>query len=153
MLGDNRNDPEVAKMRYFDKFLIKLEDGRNEPIPDLEGASRIILIDEERGGAKDITFGFSRYEPKTSIHRRHRHTHAEEIMYILSGRGRGGVKDEAFELKAGDPLWVPRGTTHWFHNPYEEPCSFLFLYTRPTLKSAGYEVEKPEPPSDPARFP
>jgi mannose-6-phosphate isomerase-like protein (cupin superfamily) len=130
-------------MKPFKKFLIKLQDGRNEPIRDLQGASRIILIDEERAGAEDITFGFSRYEPKTSIHKKHCHTHAEEIMYILAGRGMGGVNDEEYELEKGDTLWVPRGAVHWFYNPYEEPCDFVFIYTRPTLKRAGYEVANP----------
>jgi mannose-6-phosphate isomerase-like protein (cupin superfamily) len=132
-------------MQYKNKYRLRLEDGRSEPIPGLEGASRIIMIDEEQVGAQDITFGFSKYSPKSSIHKKHTHPHAEEIMYILSGRGIGGVNDEEVELKAGDTLWVPRGAAHWFYNPFEETCEFLFLYTRPTLKAAGLQsVESKE---------
>jgi len=60
-------------------------------------------------------------------------------MYLLAGRGMGGVNDDEMELKAGDTLWVPRGAVHWFYNPFEETCEFLFLYTRPTLKAAGLQ--------------
>ncbi|RPJ33834.1 MAG: cupin domain-containing protein, partial [Deltaproteobacteria bacterium] len=53
-------------MKYKNKYRLRLEDGRSEPIPGLEGASRIIMIDEEQVGAQDITFGFSKYSPKSS---------------------------------------------------------------------------------------
>jgi mannose-6-phosphate isomerase-like protein (cupin superfamily) len=126
-------------MEYKNKYILKWADGRNEPIPGLEGASRVILVDEERVAAEDITFGYSKYEPGTSIHKRHSHPHAEELMYILSGRGKAGVHDEEFEVGEGDTIWVPRGAPHWFYNPFDEPCDFIFIYTRPTLKAAGLQ--------------
>lgn len=122
------------------KNILTLADGRNEPIKDLDGASRLILIDEDTVGAEDITFGYSKFEPHTSIHKKHAHIEAEEIMYILSGKGITGIKDEERELKAGETLWVPRGELHWFYNPYDEPCEFLFIYTRSSLKKAGYAL-------------
>ncbi|MFH2113330.1 MAG: cupin domain-containing protein [Spirochaetota bacterium] len=122
------------------KNILSLADGRNEPIKDLDGASRLILIDEETVGAEDITFGYSKFEPHTSMHKKHSHTEAEEIMYILSGKGITGIKDEEKELKAGETLWVPRGELHWFYNPFDEPCEFLFIYTRSSLEKAGYEL-------------
>ena len=126
-------------MEGKEKYLLRLKDGRDEPIPGLKGASRVILVDRERGGAEDITFGFSHYEPGTSIHKKHSHPNAEEIMYILSGRGRAGMEEAEFEVEAGDTIWVPRGAVHWFHNPFAIPCEFVFLYTRPTLESAGLQ--------------
>jgi mannose-6-phosphate isomerase-like protein (cupin superfamily) len=126
-------------MRFKNKYRLRLEDGRDEPIKGLEGASRIILIDEGQVGAQDITFGYSKYSPKSSMHKKHTHPQAEEIMYILSGRGIGGVENEEVELKAGDTLWVPRGAVHWFFNPFEETCEFIFLYTCPTLQRAGLQ--------------
>jgi mannose-6-phosphate isomerase-like protein (cupin superfamily) len=120
------------------KYLIRRGEGRNEPIKDLDGASREILVDAQAAAAEDITFGFSRFEPKTSVHKKHTHPGAEEIMYILKGRGMSGVVDQEFEVKAGDTLWVPRGAPHWFYNPFDEACEFVFLYTRSSLKDAGY---------------
>ena len=127
-------------MEYGDKLVFKLKDGRNEPIEGLADALRIILIDEEQAGAQDITFGYTRFNPKSSVHKKHRHEKAEEIMYILSGRGIGGVNDEEVGLVKDDTLWVPRGALHWFYNPFDEPCESLFLYTRSSLKRAAYET-------------
>ena len=127
-------------MKYKNKYVLKMEDGRNEPIKDLEKASRIIFVDKERVGAEDITFGFSRWEPNMSFHKKHTHENAEEIMYILSGRVMGGVVDQEFEVGKGDTVWVPRGAVHWAYNPFDEPCEFVFLYTRASFQSAGYEI-------------
>jgi quercetin dioxygenase-like cupin family protein len=120
------------------KYLIRPGEGRNEPIKDLDGASREILVDEQEAAAEHVTFGFSRFAPRTSIHKKHAHPEAEEIMYILKGRGICGVSDEEFEVRTGDTLWIPRGAAHWFYNPFDEPCEFIFIYTRPSLADAGY---------------
>jgi len=122
------------------KYVLKLADGRDEPIKDLDGASRTILIDEQTVGAEDITFGHSRFEPRTSAHKKHTHPNAEEIMYILAGRGVAGVDDQETVIGAGDTLWVPRGAVHWFSNPFDEACEFVFIYTRSSLAKAAYEL-------------
>jgi mannose-6-phosphate isomerase-like protein (cupin superfamily) len=127
-------------MKYKNKYLLAVQDGRNEPIKDLEHAKRIVIIDRERVGAEDITFAYCCFDPKMSFHKKHIHEKSEEIMYIISGKGHGGVADQEFEMKKGDTVWVPRGAVHWFCNPFDEPCEMLFLYTRPTLQSAGYQV-------------
>ena len=127
-------------MTRINKNVLKLEDGIEEMIKDLEGASRTILIDEKTVGAEDITFGHSKFEPHTSVHKKHSHQHAEEIMYMLKGRGISGVNDMEVEIAAGDTVWVPRGAVHWFYNPFDEPCEFIFIYTRKSLKDAGYEM-------------
>jgi quercetin dioxygenase-like cupin family protein len=117
-----------------------LDEGRNEPIQDLEHALRIVIVDEERVGAEDVTFAYCRFEPEMSFHKKHVHNNAEEIIYILSGRMIGGVEHEEFEIGKGDTIWVPRGAVHWAYNPFEEPCEFVFTYTRKSLRSAGYEI-------------
>jgi len=127
-------------MEKSQKYVLKLQDGNEEMIKDLDGASRTILIDEKTVGAEDITFGHSRFEPHTSVHKKHTHQYAEEIMYMVKGRGISGVNDQETEIEAGDTVWVPRGAVHWFYNPFDEPCEFIFIYTRKSLKDAGYEM-------------
>ena len=129
------------------KHILKLEDGRVEPIKDLmkskkESALRRVLVDEQMGGAEHLTFGYARFEPKTSYHKKHIHPAAEEVFYILSGKGIGGVGDgtEEIEIVAGDTVWVPKGAVHWLCNPFEEPCEILFIYAAASLASAGYEI-------------
>jgi len=129
------------------KHVLKLEDGRIEPIRDLmksekEFALRRILVDEAIGGAKHLTFGYARFDAKTSYHKKHVHPNAEEVFYVLTGKGIGGVGEDfaETEIVAGDTVWVPQGAVHWLYNPFDEPCEILFVYTCPSLAAAGYEV-------------
>ena len=129
------------------KHILKLEDGRIEPIKDLmrskkEFALRRVLVDEQMGGAEHLTFGYACFEPKTSYHKKHIHPDAEEVFYILSGKGIGGVGSgtEEIEIVAGDTVWVPKGAVHWLYNPFDEVCEILFIYAASSLASAGYEI-------------
>ncbi len=122
------------------KYLLGLTDGRNEPIKDLDNAKRIVLVDKDTVGAEDITFAYCKFEAKTSTHKRHVHKDAEEVIYILSGRGVSGLNEEEVEMVQGDTMFVPRGAVHWFYNPFDEPVEMIFIYTRPSLKSAGYQI-------------
>jgi len=86
------------------KHILKLQDGRIEPIKDLmksekEFTLRRVLVDGERGGAKNLTFGYAKFDARTSYHKKHIHPHAEEIFYILSGKGIGGVGEGAEEVE------------------------------------------------------
>lgn len=122
------------------KYVLGLQDGRNEPIKDLDNAQRIVLVDQKTVGAEDITFAYCKFEAKTATHKKHIHTDAEEVIYILSGKGISGVNDTEVEMRAGETMFVPRGAVHWFYNPFDEPVEMLFVYTRPSLHSAGYRI-------------
>jgi quercetin dioxygenase-like cupin family protein len=122
------------------KYLLGLTDGRNEPIKDLDNAKRVVLVDKDTVGAEDITFAYCRFEAKTSSHKKHIHEDAEEVIHILSGRGISGLDETEAEMAQGDTMFVPRGEVHWFYNPFDEPVEMIFVYTRPSLKSAGYRI-------------
>ncbi len=122
------------------KYLLGLDDGRNEPIKDLDNARRVVLVDRDTVGAEDITFAYCRFEAKTSTHKRHVHADAEEVIHILSGKGISGFDETEVEMVKGDTMFVPRGAVHWFYNPFDEPVEMVFVYTRPSLKSAGYRI-------------
>jgi len=122
------------------KYLLKLADGRNEPIKDLDNAKRVVLVDKDTVGAEDITFAYCKFEAKTATHKKHIHKDAEEVIYILSGRGISGLDETEVEMAQGDTMFVPRGAVHWFFNPFDEPVEMIFVYTRPSLKSAGYKI-------------
>lgn len=121
-------------------YVLGLTDGRNEPIKDLDNAKRIVLVDKDTVGAEDITFAYCKFEAKTATHKKHIHKDAEEVIYILSGKGMSGLIDKEVEMAQGETMFVPRGAVHWFYNPFDEPVEMLFVYTRPSLKSAGYRV-------------
>lgn len=131
---------QFIKNRDVAKLLTTTEGGELYPIPNLVNAYRAILVDKDNMGAEDITLGICRFDPG-SFHEKHTHEDAEEIMYILSGRYIGGAGDDEFLHQAGDVIFVPRGTVHWAYNPFDEPLVELFLYTKPSLQSAGYSLD------------
>lgn len=130
-----KSKKESSYLRTFE------EDGVSYPIPDLIGSTRIIAVDQDTVGANELTFGFSEFSPKTSVHKSHTHPDCEEIMYILEGHGIGGVSGDTAILDPGDILFVPKGEEHWFYNPFDEPCKFLFIYSKGSLKKAGYALK------------
>jgi quercetin dioxygenase-like cupin family protein len=123
-----------------EQYLIKPEDGRNEPIKDLNNAERVVLVDKDTVGAQDLTFALCTFAAKTSTHKKHVHQHAEEVIYILSGKGMSGIGDSETVMSKGDTMFVPRGAVHWFYNPFDEPVQMIFIYTKSSLKSAGYKI-------------
>lgn len=122
------------------KYVLGLADGRNEPIKDLDNAKRVVLVDKDTVGAEDITFAYCKFEARTATHKKHIHKDAEEVIYILSGKGISGLIDTEVEMNPGETMFVPRGAVHWFYNPFDAPVEMLFVYTRPSLQSAGYRV-------------
>jgi uncharacterized cupin superfamily protein len=57
----------------------------------------------------------------------HRHERDEEFLFILSGRGRAEIADEAFEVGAGDFMAFPApdGPPHHLTNPFSEDLVYL----------------------------
>lgn len=135
-------EKKLFEARKDSPYLRELDvDGVDYPIPELENTSRLILVDKDTVGSNHITFGYSKFEGKTALHKKHSHSDCEELMYIVSGRGVGGVGEHETIQQAGDTIFVPRGVTHWFYNPFDEPLEMLFLYTKPSLKEAGLNLE------------
>jgi mannose-6-phosphate isomerase-like protein (cupin superfamily) len=51
----------------------------------------------------------------------------EEIYLILSGSGKMQVDDEARDVKPGDAIWIPTGSSHALLNTGQEDCIILVL--------------------------
>ena len=90
------------------------EDGISYPIPDLIGSSRLIAIDEDTVGAKEITFGYSEFAPGSSVHKPHIHPDCEEVMYIFKGQGNQRIKRHGFHLQGKGYFVCPQGSRTLF---------------------------------------
>lgn len=55
----------------------------------------------------------------------HFHPKAEEIYFILSGRGIMQIEDEEREVGPGDSIAIPNGQKHQICNPHVEELVFL----------------------------
>jgi len=62
-------------------------------------------------------------------HAPHEHVHADEVIYVIGGRGRQSVGDDEFEIAPGDAVWIPRGTEHSTYNTGWQPLRLIVTYT------------------------
>jgi quercetin dioxygenase-like cupin family protein len=51
----------------------------------------------------------------------------EHEQYVLRGHASIGIGDEAFDVRAGDVVFIPQGVPHWYQNVGEENFEFLCI--------------------------
>jgi len=94
------------------------------------GAIKWLVAPENTPGAA-MSFGNVMLMPGKG-HDRHNHPQSEEILYILSGRGKQMVDDgEPFDVAAGDTIYIPVGAFHSTINTSWDPMSILAIYNPP----------------------
>jgi quercetin dioxygenase-like cupin family protein len=49
----------------------------------------------------------------------------EHEQYVLRGRASVGIGDQVHEVRAGDVVFIPAGTPHWYTAHPGEPFEFL----------------------------
>lgn len=101
------------------------------------------LVDHNNGGARHVVFGRTLFAPGESVHELHRHAGAEEVVYLVRGRGVATNGDEEIVLEAGDAAFHPQGEWHGFYNTSEtEEAEMIWVWAGASSKhEAGYEVK------------
>ncbi len=87
------------------------------------GTSRQILI----GPAEAPNFALRRFvmQPGGGMPA---HTNSvEHEQYVLRGTARIGIGEEILNVQAGDVIFIPAGTPHWYAATGEEPFEFLCI--------------------------
>ena len=69
--------------------------------------------------------------PATAATLMHQHQSSEEIYHIISGSGRMTLGGETFEVKVGDTICIPPGTSHNLRNTGEKDLVLLCCCTPP----------------------
>lgn len=72
---------------------------------------------------------------------KHYHPDIEHEQYVLSGHYRVGIGDETYDVKAGDSLYIPPGTVHWYDNVGAEDAEFLCVVPKKENYKAVYLEE------------
>ena len=58
---------------------------------------------------------------------KHYHPEIEHEQYVLKGRYMVGIGDKVHEVSAGDSIFIPKGTTHWYQNTGKVNAEFLCI--------------------------
>jgi len=58
---------------------------------------------------------------------KHYHPDIEHEQYVLKGRYKVGIGTEVHEVKAGDSIYIPPGTPHWYLNTGRGNAEFLCI--------------------------
>jgi quercetin dioxygenase-like cupin family protein len=89
--------------------------------------------------ARSTVFGITTFPPGAK-HAPHRHPHAEEVEYLVSGSGLARVGDVEVTMGTGDAVFVAQNETHGFWNTSDtEPAVMIWCYGgASSLDEAGY---------------
>jgi quercetin dioxygenase-like cupin family protein len=99
------------------------------------------LVTADTVGSEQTVVGRTVLQPG-SKHDIHRHPHAEEWEYVVSGSAIKHVGDDSVRLEAGDVVFVPANVFHGLENAStSEPVVTIWGYSgAATLAAAGYEL-------------
>lgn len=79
----------------------------------------------------------------------HVHPENDEAFYLVSGSLRFRAGDRVFRAKAGDFVFVPRGTRHNFKNLGHPTAKLLFMYAPGGAESVLFDLGRPARPGVP----
>jgi quercetin dioxygenase-like cupin family protein len=97
------------------------------------------IVSNVSGGSRSVCFWRTVFPPGAA-HERHYHPNAEEVLYVLRGRGAAGTEDEEHEVTPGTAQLIPAGCVHWLRNLSEtEELEIVGCYAPAAgLEEAGY---------------
>jgi quercetin dioxygenase-like cupin family protein len=76
---------------------------------------------------------------------RHFHPDIEHEQYVLKGTYKIGIGDKVKEVKAGDSVYIPPGTPHWYENSGKENAEFLCIVPKKEKYDSVYVEAEGQP--------
>jgi len=72
----------------------------------------------------------------------HFHPDIEHEQYVLKGKYRVGLGKKVYKVKAGDSIYIPPGTHHWYKNNGKENAEFLCIIPKVEKYDSIYVEEE-----------
>jgi quercetin dioxygenase-like cupin family protein len=118
--------------------------GQPNPVPVLRarGARMAVLIGPDDGASRFVMRRFF-LEPGGRIPA-HAHDNVEHEQVIVRGEMVIGLNGEVHTVKAGDAIFIPAGTAHWYENRSEREVEFLCVVPVTAEYSTDWLEEPPE---------
>ena len=87
-------------------------------VPEIEQPGRSMrgLVNADAMPAKNLSFCVIRVRPGETVRPAHSHPHSEELIYILSGRGKVMIEGEVGDVRAGTAVLFEEGKVHMLRN-------------------------------------
>jgi len=108
-----------------------------ESVDAADGLEKGVLLADEHGAPN---FAIRRFVIEAGGEVPKHTNEVEHEQYVLAGAYTVGISDapeahradgevvdgdETYEVKAGDSLFIPAGTVHWYRNDGDEPGAFI----------------------------
>jgi quercetin dioxygenase-like cupin family protein len=108
---------------------------------DLPGRQWGLLLGPSNVGATNMTLGFAMF-PAGSAPPGHTHPAEEEMIYVISGRGRILTGSVVVDLSPGVAVYIPPGLEHATSADEGEPLHLLTAFSPPVIPGS-YELGDP----------
>jgi quercetin dioxygenase-like cupin family protein len=95
---------------------------------------------DRHDGAPNFEMRRFKIKPGGSIPE-HFHPDIEHEQYVLRGKYRVGLGKKVYEVKAGDSIYIPAGTHHWYKNSGKESAEFLCIIPKVEKYDSVYVEE------------
>ncbi|WP_254536465.1 cupin domain-containing protein [Halomarina litorea] len=116
------SDSERERDPSTEPLVRRAEEVEYESVGAAEGMAKGVLV-SPADGAPNLAIRRFTLDPGASVPK---HTNeVEHEQYVLSGEYVVGLGDEEHTVEAGDSLFIPAGTVHWYRNEGDEPGAFL----------------------------
>lgn len=102
--------------------------------------TQIEWLVDRRDGAPNFEMRRFTIKPGGSIPR-HLHPDIEHEQYVLKGSYKVGIGKKVHEVKAGDSIFIPKGTPHWYQNSGKSNAEFLCIVPKTEKYESVYLEE------------
>jgi len=111
---------------------------REVKVVNLPGRDHKMIIGPRNfGNAKNMCFGIADFPPNTHAPR-HVHPSQEEIIYILTGKGKMYFNDRPEVIESGICVYIPPGIRHSINNTSDEVMRLVYVFS-PPVEQGSYE--------------
>ena len=116
--------------------------GKVKPLKvDRAVKTEIEWLVDRHDGPPNFEISPYRINPRRSIPRHH-HPDIEHEQYVLRGSYNVGIGDKVHRVKAGDSIYIPQGTSHWYKNTGRETAEFLCIVPKKEKYESIYDEDR-----------
>jgi quercetin dioxygenase-like cupin family protein len=122
-----------------------------QPVP-ANGHIEVIFAPHLVAMDHPIGMGTQTVAPKGHV-REHSHDRNEEIIFVLSGKGRAVIEGEEHDMIPGSAFFLGKGRRHMFINTGEDDLRFMWLLVPNGLEDFFRLIGRPRMPGEPVPAP